>query len=155
MSTIVRTLTALGAALGLILGGATVAATTDSHASWAQDSEVITTGGVVRFYSDGPAVHENAQHAASGIRSVHISDRGHLVITQTYALPVVTVIAQSDETLVKRGISAGISGGVSDSHVAFYDSRLGRELDLTDPADYRRVVGPYANLWFSVTQVQR
>ena len=143
-----RRLPAAAGALALAAGGFVA-----GHSSSFTGEATVTTGCVVRFYSSGPALHQNGAHACTAATGVWVRDNGVLVIDQTHTGPVVSVTAQADETLVARGVQAGVSGGVSDAHVTFYDSRLGRVLDLTDPGDYRRIAGAYSNLWFQVTQI--
>ena len=156
MSTAARTrsaLASLGLAVGLALGAATVSANTAEHVTDFERGATVTTGCVIRFYYAGPTIHENGAHACTGATAVYVQPNGSMRIEQTRSAPVVSVVAQADETLVRRGITAGVSGGVHVSDVTFYDDHLGRMLDLSDPADYRRLVGPYANLWISWTQV--
>ena len=74
-----------------------------------------------------------------------------LVFRLTGSAPVVSAFATADETLVSRGIAAGISGGVSDCVVRF--AKNGRRLYLDRPADYAELVGPYANLWVTVASL--
>lgn len=147
-----------------IVGGlavlATAAATWTATAVPASTSTAIAgaegtvvTGCVIRLYSSGPAIHANGAHACTGAEGTPwIDDRGYLHVSQAVDAPVVSVVANPDETLVKRGIQAGVSGGVSESVIAMYDSRLGRELDLADPADYKRAAGIYSNLWLTWVQ---
>lgn len=142
MNTLTCNILTLGATAALVAG---VAVTTGG-------TETVTTGCVIRFYSDGPALHQNPAHKCDGATGVWIHDNGSLVIDQTHDAPVVGVTAQSDETLGPRLIFPGVSGAVQDSHIIFTDVKLGRALDLTNPADYQRLVGPYSNIWWSVTQ---
>lgn len=124
------------------------------HNSWAFGKEVIVTGGVVRFYSSGPAIYENSAHACTGITNVWIHPSGALVLDNTYTLPVVAAIAQADETLVRRGITAGISGGIADSHVMFYHAPSNTPLDLNRADHYKLVAGTYSNIWYLNVQVK-
>lgn len=108
------------------------------------------SGCCVRFESDWPwpVIHVNSTHIAIGVQGVRVNDAGDLEIKHDGG-PIVTMIASPDETLVTRGISVGLSRGGGTTVARFYDSKLGRQLDLSNLSDWRRVNGPWSNLWLA------
>lgn len=112
------------------------------------ETKTAWTGGVIRFDSRWgyPRVHTNSAHISVGIKDVSINDRGELVVKHEGG-PVVTMFASPDETLTTKGISVGLSGGGGLTKARFYDSRIGRQLDLSDGGDWLRIYGRYSNLW--------
>lgn len=103
------------------------------------------TGGCIRFTEDGPQIHHNDVHVTAGIRELSIDERGRLLILHSAPGAIITMFANADETLVSRGISFGCSGGVGKTIVQAAD-RDG-PLNLRKAADYKRVAGPYSNIW--------
>ena len=115
--------------------------------------QTMMRGGCLRFYAGGPQWHTNDTHRLVGIRpeSLHITTGGDLSFTLTPNAPVISAFATPDETLVSRGIDAGISGGVSECIVRF--AKNGKRLYLNRSGDYAHLVGDLANLWVTITSV--
>lgn len=112
-----------------------------------------TIGCVVRFYEDGPALHQNGSHPCLGATGVWVHQNGSLVVDHDRCAPVVSASVLADETLGPRGIYGGVSGGVCDSHIIFTNMRTGAKLDLNKPVDYAQLVGAYSNAWWSVERL--
>lgn len=122
----------------------------------APDTELAIRGGCVRLYSDGPAIHANPLHIATGLDHVEIGPEGWLWVHHRPGWPVVAILPVPDETLAGRGILTGASGGTGYSRVKFTQVTASGpvELDLRDPAHYARVAGTYSNLWFLVVGIR-
>ena len=105
----------------------------------------VVTGCAIRFTTNGPAIHTNSTHKCTGATSVSVASNGDLVITSAGRGPVISVTAEEDETLAKKGVLAGASGGISRTVVRFYSSRTGAFI----PADSPTLQDPYANLWMT------
>lgn len=119
-----------------------------------------TIGGCIRFYNGGPEWHINDAHATVGFNTSTppvVEDDGDLTISiLSPTKPVVALLAVPDETLTTKGITAGGSGGVGHVTIRFFDHHLGRQLNLADSDDYKRIRGQHSNLWIAVTRlVQR
>lgn len=118
-------------------------------------SETAVLGGCIRLDPDGIYLHENATHASVGIKSISI-DRHFLFVEFTRSNPVVSINVSTDETIGgARGIVAGGSGGGAYVNIAFFDTRIGRRLDLSNKSDYARVASSVSNVWFTVTHLVR
>lgn len=102
----------------------------------------------------GPYIHANGAHVNRGVRAVWIDpDSGHLQI-EHYPAPVVTMGCPGDESIAAgRGIITGVSSGTGITQVRFYDTRIGRDLDLRSTSDYTRVASTGSNLWCHWLQV--
>lgn len=99
----------------------------------------------------GPQIHANSAHIATGIASVEIGDDGYLWVHHAESLQVSAIQCSTDETLAMRDISVGGSGGTNYTRVAFCHG--GRLLPLNDPDVYAVVAGTASNLWYSVDHV--
>ncbi|MGB6021665.1 MAG: hypothetical protein WBG89_04985, partial [Ornithinimicrobium sp.] len=112
------------------------------------------SGGVIRFSSRWgyPQVHTNASHVAVGVSRAYVNTDGNVTIENTGG-PVVSIVADPDETLTERGVSVGLSGGSGETIATFYSSKLGRALDLNRGTDWKQVYGTYSNLWVGFTHV--
>lgn len=111
----------------------------------------LESGAVIRLAPTtrgGPYIHANGAHYNRGVRSIWINgDNGHLQI-EHYKAPVVTMNCPGDESIgAGRGIITGVSGGNGLTQVRFYDTRIGRNLDLRSTSDYNRVASTGSNLW--------
>ena len=152
----------LGAASAAgVIGGNAMQATAARAASYANEwmrdavpgNRVKFSGCVVRFSDpDGsPSIHANAAHISAGVKSVGIDRHGRLEVIQTVTNPgenpVIFAFCQTDETLSARGIIAGASGGTDDTHFTFFDTKLGRKLDLSNYNDRMRLQGKNSNVW--------
>lgn len=115
---------------------------------------LVTRGGVIRFSGNKPELHINSTHQSVGILpdSVRINGNGDLEFRLDVSLPVVTLWANADETLVARNIQAGISGGGSLCVVRMSrtDMPVGEKLNLKTTGHYGRVKGTYSNLWVGI-----
>ncbi len=102
----------------------------------------------------GPYVHANRAHVNRGVRAVWVNrDNGHLEIEHFFA-PVVTMNCPGDESIgAGRGIITGVSSGTGITQVRFFDTRIGRNLDLRSSSDYARVASTGSNLWCHWLQV--
>ena len=126
-----------------------------AHATRPPGADGLTIrGGVIRFSGNRPELHVNASHHSVGIlpNSVRVNGSGDLEFRLDQALPVVTLWANADETLVARGIQAGISGGGSLCVVRMHraDMPVGEKLDLRTVGHYGRVKGSTSNIWVGV-----
>jgi hypothetical protein len=79
------------------------------------------TGCAIRFDTPRPRIHENATHQCTGADGLEINGAGDLVIYSSTPGPVVSVVAEEDETLTALGIRAGASGGLGVTTVRLYD----------------------------------
>lgn len=127
----------------------------DAHATILPDRPgTVLRGGVIRFTDNGPELHVNNSHQSVGIvpSSVCINADGDLEFRLDKSLPVVTLWASADETLVARNISGGISGGGTRCIVRLSrsDMGVGEKLDLNRSGHYGRVKGPWSNIWVGV-----
>lgn len=105
----------------------------------------VVTGCVIRFEPSGPAIHANSTHACTGANSVSVEADGDLLIRSDPHGAVVSITAEEDETLARRGILAGPSGGVGTTVVRFYSTRTGAAVR----ADSSVLEGSYSNLWMT------
>lgn len=122
-----------------------------------EDTDLAIRAVCVRLYPEGPAIHANAAHVATGVASVRIGeDDGWLWIVHDSSHPVAAILCSPDETITARGILAGASGGTNYSRVRFTEvTPTGPvPLDLRDPAQYAKVAGSSSNLWYAVVQVR-
>lgn len=144
-----------GALAAPLVGAATATAAT-AASKWVTRAvpgkNILVSGCVVRFDTpDGsPRLHANAAHVTAGVTDVSITSSGRLRLVQSVhnptRNPILFATAQADETLVKRGISIGASGGTDDTSYLF--AQNGRKLDLNDPDDLMKLQGRYSNAWF-------
>lgn len=103
----------------------------------------IVTGCVIRLYDTGPEIHDDAWHDCTGADTVGLDAQGDLYITSSHATPVVSVTAAVDESLARRGILAGASGGVGWTEIRLYDADSGQAV----AADSSAVTCSYCNIW--------
>lgn len=104
----------------------------------------FTTGCIIRFSSATPQIHANAAHVNQGCVSLSINQNGSLVVKHETVGPIVSLSVDSDETLTKKGIQCGGSGGIGTTVVACYD-RDGDRVRV----DSTQIRHPYANLWLT------
>lgn len=116
---------------------------------------VVVRGGCIRFDPEGPKLHTNPMHVTVGIipSSLVIDGSGHLNFNLDVSLPVVSAKADPDETLVGRGISAGISGGVGLCVVRFKLEGRDGYLNLNNADHYAKLEGSTSNLWITINSV--
>lgn len=137
------------AAATLVTGAAAAGSAYTTHA--ADGNDVKVSGCVIRFSEEYPTIHANGAHMCAGISSVAIDSTGAIQVQQTVRgagqNPVLFAIAQGDETWAARGLIVGASGGTDDTRYYVHDTRLGRKLNLNNPADYDRVQGEVSNIW--------
>lgn len=144
-----------GAVLGLVGASlAPVKAFANQYMVGARPAgNMLFSGCVIRFSDpDGwPSIHANGAHMSAGVSGVEVASNGRLRVWQTLKdparYPVLFAFVQTDETLSSRGIMAGASGGTGDTEYVFYDTRLGRALDLTQRSDRMRLQGKNSNAW--------
>ncbi|MBM7784730.1 hypothetical protein [Tenggerimyces flavus] len=133
---------AVAGASAALLGSALVAGV-GVHADTQAGTAV--TGCAIRFTANGPVIHANATHKCTGATSLAVATNGDLVITSAPRGAVVSVTAEEDETLSKKGILAGASGGVGRTVVRFYSAKTGVQIPATD----KILQDPLANLWMT------
>lgn len=115
----------------------------------------VASGGCLRLYADGIAVHYNVAHVNNAITgfgedgtgAVPYDAQGRLIIKHATAGPIIGMSASPDESLVLIGVTAGLSGGSGTTVVQFVKN--GSPVDLRDPAQYASIAGPYNNLWLT------
>ncbi len=118
-------------------------------------SETTVGGGcVIRFSESGPWIHANGTHHCTGVRKVGISSAGRLAVTYSDEQrgSVISASADPDETLVRRGITTGVTTSTQQLQVQLYDTVKNRPVDLRRLGDRRRVAGRFANMWLSWTK---
>ncbi|MGH3714446.1 MAG: hypothetical protein ACRDT4_13435 [Micromonosporaceae bacterium] len=96
-----------------------------------------------------PRIHANSTHMCVGVTKVAVNWSGdnELVITNdTAPQAVVSVSVSPDETLTRKGISCGASGGTSVTRIYCYD-RAGTFV----PASSLKMYSSLSNLWVSWT----
>lgn len=108
-------------------------------------ASAVVTGCVIRFEPSGPAIHANSTHACTGANSVSVEADGDLLIRSDPHGAVVSITAEEDETLARRGILAGPSGGIGTTVVRFYSTKTGAAVR----ADSTLLEGSYSNLWMT------
>lgn len=131
---------------GVLLGMILSAKVADSETP---PGTAVVTGCVIRFTSAGPVIHENASHANTGCDTVAVEADGDLAITQKIGGAVVTVFAEEDESLIRKDVNAGPSGGAGKLIVRF--AKAGAFVR----ADSDLLICDYCNLWVGFVQVAR
>ncbi len=107
----------------------------------------VVEGCVIRLYSTGPEVHENATHDCRGVAAVSKDGAGDLLIVHSVQGAVVTMVAAPDEALAQRQVVCGPSGGPVFTIVKCYKN--GQHVSIMSSA----VASPYANIWFGRTVI--
>lgn len=157
MSRSLRTLGFLLAAalLGSLFGTAITIVAGPAPAESATTVDTITTGCVIRFDDASwnrtrvyPRIHANSTHINTGCTGVTVTAAGDLRIGQTQSQPIVSLSVDPDETLARKGIVLGGSGGSGHTTVVMYD-RAGRHLR----ADSMSLYGSTTNLWVMWTHM--
>jgi hypothetical protein len=118
-------------------------------------TNTTTGGGCIRLYTTGPEWHINSHHVTVDFDTSappEITAAGDLWVPLTQNLPVVAAIASADETLTERGITAGISGGVSGCTIRLYKVGVGR-LRLNQAEHYALAAGENSNLWLMIVRI--
>lgn len=123
--------------------GAAAVASDTVVAPSADGSQVRISSCVIRLYTSGPQMYENDGHACLGVTSVRINTAGNLEISRTSGGPIAYVSAAADETLARRGIIAGASGGLGTTVIVLYDTDTGRRVR----PDSTAVASSQSNLW--------
>ena len=133
----------------LLIGGATVVLAKSTYQlPQSASNNVKITGGVIRIDPKGVYLHTNSTHHSIGIKSVYIDKNdGSLVVVSEKGNPVVTTSVTPDETIAKKGITVGLSGGGKYSKVFFYKN--GKQLKLNSK-QFNEVASPTSNIWFMV-----
>lgn len=127
----------------------------------------VIVGGCIRLYpasplgTPRPQWHVDEGHHTVGINYANnnsnpdrprIDESGFLVFNTLNRSPIISATAAMDETLSSKGILAGISNGTYLVRIRFYDTKLGRPLDLNVESDYARLAGPYNNVWVTIVR---
>lgn len=140
--------------IGLILSGVIyqqnqeAEATMKLHASISGDA-LRFSGMALRLDPKGLYIHSNSSHKPIGFTNAEIDPkRGTIIIRRDRGDSVVSIIAEPDETLTKRGITIGASGGGRITHLYLYQN--GVQLNLAKPADYKKAASAYSNIWITI-----
>lgn len=143
------TVAALVATVWLMAGSADG---NDFMKSTSASNPIATSGCVIRYDTKEtwgntkPRIHANATHTCVGVKRVYADySTGYTVVELETAGPVVSLVVDEDETLVKKGIACGGSGGMGTVKIACYD-RNGNQVKAHSAAMYH----PLANIWFSL-----
>jgi hypothetical protein len=146
------------ATLALFLsGGAIAIAVTGPADPPLTGSNLCVSGGAIRLDPGGPVWHENTRHNTVGFDTTvepQINSDGEIHLSLEQTLDVVSLTVEEDETLSRKGVWAGGSGGVG--HVDITMRKYGASnipLDLNNSSDYNSVRGEYSNLWVTVVSV--
>ena len=125
------------------VGAAVFALLTVASSVWpdatADKAHPVVTGCAIRFDGPIPRIHQNSTHLCTGAHDVSVTPAGDLVVHSSTAGPVISVIAEEDETLTELGIQAGASGGTGiDDGTPVRPVRLSRACRLAVSADQLR-----------------
>lgn len=153
-----RILTAIGAVVLLVLGGAAGSIAADYMEPADPDNPIAMRGCVIRFdtlsetgYSVIPRIHANETHTCVGVTDVQADWSG----THTHGdlrvyhhdnngKPIVSMMADESGTLVEKGIECGTGGGGGITRVRCYDTE-GNKVD----AQSLKLYDPFATLWLT------
>ncbi len=128
------------------VGAAVFALLTVASSVWpdatADKAHPVVTGCAIRFDGPIPRIHQNSTHLCTGAHDVSVTPAGDLVVHSSTAGPVISVIAEEDETLTELGIQAGASGGTGTTTVRLYD-----QFGYHVPVDSPFLQTSFANLW--------
>ncbi|WP_214760244.1 hypothetical protein [Exiguobacterium sp. s146] len=117
-------------------------------------SELRFSGMALRLDPQGLYIHANGSHKPLGFTQAYIEPtRGYIVVRRDRADSVVSIIAEPDETLTKRGITIGASGGGTVTHLFVYQN--GVQLNMADPVDYAKTAGVFSNIWMTIISQSR
>ncbi len=112
------------------------------------NDDLRISGGAIRIDPNGVYIIHDSAHHPVGIESVYVDEKsGVLVIVKDNNNPAVTTSADPDETLAKKGVTVGLSGGGRISNITFYKN--GRKLYLNRAVDYKQASDKMANIWFT------
>lgn len=112
------------------------------------------SGMALRLDAKGLYIHSNSSHKPMGFTGTEIDPkRGTIVVRRDRGDSVVSIIAEPDETLTKRGITIGASGGGRVTHLYLYQN--GVQLNLARPADYAKAAGSTSNIWMTIISQSR
>lgn len=132
-----------------LLVGSAYACTYQFPISESANTEI--TGGVIRIDPDrGVYLLTDSSHHSIGIKDVYIDETSGALVVEKYEdveNTVVTTAVTADETLARKGITVGLSGGGKISKVFFYNEN-GTQLKLHGPIGFETVASPTANIWF-------
>jgi hypothetical protein len=131
-----------GAVGAVVFGLLTLAGSVWPDETTGDDGHPVVTGCTIRFEGPTPRIHANAAHLCTGAYDVGINDDGDLVVYSTIRGPIISVVAEEDETLSALGIQAGASGGTGRTIVRLYDTFGARVR-----ADSPNLATRYANVW--------
>lgn len=134
-----------GTLVGVLLGSAGAVVAEDYDPAFPP----VVTGCVIRFYPDGPAIHENGDHTCTGANSVSVEADGDLYVDMDWHGAVIALVVEEDESLVRRGILAGPSDGLSEVTIRFFDVESGESVR----ADDDRLACANCNIWFLAVNV--
>ena len=133
---------------GLFAGGFAGAAAAPAAPASARSCTFVEVFGAIRFPSSGPEILDDEGHTPKGLTGVSILSNGYLQISHTDLGVVGVAYANADETLVDRGILAGVSQSYDYARIRFRDLTNKKTLNLSNSADYNRLGGTNANIWF-------
>lgn len=104
----------------------------------------------------GPYWHENSTHAVVGAgQYMPVIENNDLVVRQVKqsGQRVVSFIPMHDETMLKKGILCGGSGGLNPSRIRFYrfdGTATPKRLYLDNKDDYNLLVDNTLNVWLEI-----
>lgn len=146
-----KTLAGVLAVCALVLGLFALPHAAVSDTTLPSNDTLVIGGCVIRFDTlDGagnvvPRIHENEAHDCRRVDSLEVLSNGQLRVHLDDALPIVSLVTQSDETMIQKGVTCGASGGREVVNLTCYD-RTGTKVRADDPAMY----SPVSNLWFTI-----
>lgn len=126
--------------------GAPIFKRIDGHAA---ASNIVVRGGVIRLGST-VYIHDNSTHAAVGLTGLRLVNGCQLrVLTDvgTTKDEIIAAIAEEDETMIRLGVTAGVSGGGQYANIYLY--RLGKRICANN-----KIFGTSSNIWLQLTYLK-
>jgi hypothetical protein len=135
---------AVGAAMVVGVSASAHSAIVVTSASDGQD-RMIRRGGVIRVGSS-VYLHTNSTHASVGLTRTQIVNGCYLRVFFDTATgeKILSIVVEEDETLSRKGIQAGASGGSGYANIYLYRA------DGTPVCANNKTLGLGANLWIAV-----
>lgn len=117
------------------------------------DVEIIACRITWDASTSAPALDRSTGNGCHGIWRVELDDHGRIRV-RAINHPVIAVDVTPNGSAAARGQTVGASGGGSSTVLTFHDTRLGRNLDLSEPADAERL-GRTSAIWLTLTHDAR
>ena len=101
--------------------------------------EIITVAGALRFKDSLWILVEDTNHTYINCKEVKTNNGYATIIYDFTASKVITFIITSDEEYAKAGINFGVSAGLNQTRIYYYDKNgeIATNLNI-----------PYSNIWF-------